>query len=105
MPASIPAPGLWELEIHQPFIPYITAENRGTWNIEIVSDNGREPVAYNASVGIVGWNLVGEFELPAGEVRVELSDRTDGMLVIADAFAWSPVRVRSQTAADETGLR
>jgi ABC-type transport system involved in multi-copper enzyme maturation permease subunit len=102
MPASIPAPGVWELEIHQPFIPYITAENRGTWNIEIVSENGREPVAYDAAVGVVGWNLVGEFDLPAGEVRVELSDKTDGMLVIADAFAWSPVRVRLQSTASQS---
>jgi hypothetical protein len=35
---------------------------------------------------------VGEYRLPAGEVRVELSDRAQGGLIIADALAWSPVR-------------
>lgn len=98
MPASIPAAGLWELEIHVPFLPYIPAERRGRWNLEIVSANGSEPVSYVASVGIVGWNLVGEFRLPAGEVRVEISDRTDGMLVVADAIAWS--RVGERTAPE-----
>jgi hypothetical protein len=100
MPAAIPRSGLWELEIHQPFLPYIPAANRGTWNIEIVTEDGREQVKYDASAGIVGWNLVGQFRLPAGKVSVELSDQTDGMLVVADAFAWSPVggRNRSTTA-------
>jgi hypothetical protein len=95
LPASLPAPGLWELEIHVPFLPFITAENRGRWNLEVVSGDGREPVTYDAAVGVVGWNLVGEFQLPAGDVQVEISDQTDGMLVVADAVAWSPVRVQA----------
>jgi ABC-type transport system involved in multi-copper enzyme maturation permease subunit len=92
LPASIPSAGLWELEFHLPFIPYIPAAARGTWNLEIVSDDGREPVTFDASVGVVGWNLVGQFRLPAGEVRVEISDQTDGRLVVVDAIAWSPIR-------------
>jgi hypothetical protein len=92
MPASIPAAGRWELELH---LPQFTDLDRGTWNLEIVTADGREPVTFNAAVGNLGWNLVGEFDLPAGEVSVELSDRTDGRFVIADAIAWSPARVRA----------
>ena len=103
MPVSLPNAGLWELELHQPFLPYIAAANRGHWNLTIVSSNGRETVSYDASVGIVGWNLVGQFQLPAGEVRVEISDQTDGMLVVADAIAWSPVGQQTSSPTTETG--
>jgi len=95
MPVSIPSPGLWELEIHLPFLPFLPPQNRGTWNLEIVSEDGREPVAFDATLANIGWNLVGRFQLPAGDVRVEISDSTDGRMVIADAIGWSPVRIES----------
>lgn len=100
LPVTIPAAGTWELEIHMPFLQYVLPQNRGTWNLEIVSDYGREPLAYDATVGSVGWNLLGEYELPAGEVRVEISDATDGALIVADAVAFSPVRVRTRAGSD-----
>lgn len=101
--ASIPSAGVWELELYQPFLQYVAPENRGTWNLEIVSGNGRESVGYDATVGATGWNLVGEYELPAGDVSVEISDATDGQLIVADAIAWSPVRVRGQASAAARG--
>lgn len=101
MPASIPTAGLWELEIHLPFVQILPAPNRGTWQLEIVTADGRETVSYDATVANVGWNLVGRFQLPAGDVRVEISDRTDGRMVIADAVGWSPVR--ADRPADDTG--
>jgi hypothetical protein len=97
MPVSIPLAGLWELEIHVPFTPIMQPQDRGTWNLEIVSADGRETVSYNAALANVGWNPVGEYQLPAGEVRVEISDRTDGLMVVADAVGWSPGRVRTET--------
>ena len=96
MPASLTAPGIWELEVHMPFLQYVAPDDRGTWHMEIVSDYGRETVDWNATLAAVGWNLVGEYDLPAGEVRVEISDMTDGLLIVADAVAWSPVRLRGQ---------
>jgi hypothetical protein len=95
LPAQIPTAGRWELEIHD---PGALASFRGTLDLEIVTANGREPVSYDASLGTVGWNLVGEFQLPAGEVSVEISDRTDGRMVIADAIAWSPVGAQNSAA-------
>lgn len=93
MPVTIPNPGMWELEIHIPWLQMMPqAEQRGTWNLDIVTENGRESVSFNAKAGALGWNLVGEYQLPAGEVRVEFSDKTDGRAVMADAIAWSPVK-------------
>jgi hypothetical protein len=89
MPAAIPAAGTYQLEIH---VPAFNVGNYRSWTLEIVSADGRETVHYDASAAIEGWNLVGEYRLPAGEVRVELSDRAESGLIIADAVAWSPVR-------------
>jgi ABC-2 type transport system permease protein len=88
---TLPSSGQWELEMHIPFLNFLPAEQRGTWNLEIVSADGRESVSYDATVGVVGWNLIGGYRLPAGEVSVIFSDRTDGRMVVADAIAWSPV--------------
>ncbi len=101
LPVSVPSAGLWELELHLPFLPFLAPNDRGTWQLTIVSDAGRENVGFDARAANLGWNLVGEFELPAGEVRVELSDETDGRMVIADAIGWSPLRQRG-TAASAT---
>lgn len=92
MPVTIPRAGSWELEIHIPWLQMMQqARQRGTWHLQIVSDNGRQSISYNASAGEVGWNLVGDYQLPAGKVQVVFSDKTDGRGVIADAIAWSPV--------------
>jgi hypothetical protein len=89
MPVVIPAPGVWELEIH---LPVFNIQSHRLWSLEIVSADGRESVEYNAATASAGWNLVGEYRLPAGEVRVELSDRAESGSIVADAIGWSPVR-------------
>lgn len=101
MPVSIPARGLWELELHLPYLPTLPPQNRGTWKLAVVSANGRDEISWDATAANIGWNLVGQFELPAGDVRVELSDETDGRLVVADAIGWSPVRIERVT--NDTG--
>jgi len=66
------------------------AKNAQQLELTIVSGDQRETVAFNTTEGCSGWNDIGEFELTAGDVKVELSDETDGFIVIADAMAWSP---------------
>ena len=46
---------------------------------------------FDASLGETGWNKLGEFDLPGGEVRLEVSNRTNGDEVIADAIRWQRV--------------
>ncbi len=88
-PVKIPGSDLWTLEVHVPQLDFVENNYRGNWELEIVTANGRSAVTYNANQNNIGWNVVGEFELPAGEVLVEFSNKTDGRLVIADAVAWS----------------
>ena len=43
---------------------------------------------FDAAIGETGWNKLGEFDVPGGEVRLEVSNRTNGQGVIADAIRW-----------------
>lgn len=99
MPVTIPSPGRWELEVH---VPPLYPNFRQTWNLDIVTADGRESVRFNAAVSNTGWNSLGEFELPAGTVAVEVSNASDGRVVMADAIAWSPVSVRAQIQQEST---
>lgn len=46
---------------------------------------------FDAALGETGWNKLGEFDLPGGEVRLEVSNRTNGHGVVADAIRWRRV--------------
>jgi hypothetical protein len=84
-------PGKWRLEIHLPKLD--VAGELGQWNLTIVNGRERRSVDYDASEGTFGWNVIGEYELSASTVDVELSDKTTGAAVIADAIAWSRVSI------------
>lgn len=87
MPATLPHAGLWDLEIHLPQ----DQRTRGRLRLEIVTTEGRETVEFDGSGRPLGWHLVGQYRLPAGEVKIEVSNETDAELAVADAFAWTPV--------------
>jgi hypothetical protein len=94
--AEIPRAGQWELEWH---LPRRTSDGSssgggpsGIWELSIVDESGDREVTFDAKVGEAGWNSLGRFDLTSGEVRVELSDETDGRYVYADAIRWTPVR-------------
>ena len=88
---DLPNSGRWKLELHLPQNWLPREKELGSWELNIVSDNKRELVHFDTAAGLEGWNLVGEYELPAGDVKVEFSNKTNGQGVIADAIAWSPV--------------
>ena len=94
--AELPRAGEWELEFYLPRRPASESSSRrgpsGTWNMLVVDTSGDREVEFDASVAGSGWNSLGRFDLASGEVRVELSDRTEGRFVYADAIRWTPVR-------------
>ena len=46
---------------------------------------------FDAALGETGWNKLGEFDLPGGKARLEVSNVTNGVVVIADAIRWRRV--------------
>ena len=71
----------------------LTAE-KGDFELKIVADGEETPVEFDAGAASVGWNDLGEFSLPAGEVSLVVSDETSGSIVVADAVRWRPVEER-----------
>ena len=67
---------------------------RGRWgndsnlNLQVYHDGGVEPVELDLSQVEEGWNHIGTYRLAAGPAHVEMTDRGQGRLVIADAVKW-----------------
>ena len=106
--AELDDSGTWNLQYHLPVDPRLaeshenmymgyasTALSRaqplgrqGTYKIRILQGGAEEAVSFDASVGTMGWNEIGSFEMAAGTVSVEVSSETDGSFVYADAVQW-----------------
>ncbi len=56
---------------------YIISSNEGSEEIEFKLENIED-----------GWNKLGAFHFPADTARIELSNRTDGRRIFADAVKW-----------------
>ncbi len=99
---DIPSAGLWDLEIHIPAASNVIRQDdmRGVWNLTITTNNGVETIAFDNRAAINGWNLIGSFELPRGEAKIEVTDQTDAIVVRLDAFAWTPVNTNSTTNSE-----
>jgi len=90
--AVVLKPGSWELEIHLPHKRrFRMARNWGVWHVAVVQGDQRHEIDFDAKEAPRGWNLVDVFDLNDGEVTVEFSDETTGMIVVADAVRWTPV--------------
>ena len=107
--AYLPAEGRWRLAYHLPPIRSFTGyfatgsgktnafskanltSSRGTYEMRIVWAGNQTNVEFDAGSGEDDWNCVGDFDLPAGEVFVHVSDQTSGREAIADAIRWLPL--------------
>ena len=89
-PNSVPGGGGLRVQIQTG----ILGEEKGTFDLKIVANGEETPVEFDAAAASIGWNDLGEFSLPAGEVSLVVSDVTSGSLVVADAVRWRPVEER-----------
>ena len=89
---TLPHDGLWRLAYHlwpiespegmfQRFVP-------GTYDMTLVANGKRRTIEFDATGSTNGWNDIGEFALGAGPVSLEVSNRTTGNVVFADAIRW-----------------
>jgi len=101
--AELPYAGSWRLELSMPAPAHIPGGGwrRGTYHLAVVdSSDHREELTFDAEAAETGWNMLGELELTGGEVRVELSNKTNGRTVIADAIRWLPAGAEKPPAAN-----
>jgi ABC-type transport system involved in multi-copper enzyme maturation permease subunit len=88
---SLPNDGTWDLEFHLPMKAIFPGKRWGTWHVIVRDSNGdQHEVRFDSEAGNEGWNLADKLNLPKGKVTIELSDKTDGNLIVADAIRWTP---------------
>lgn len=107
--AQLPAPGRWRLDYHLPEMEYTSASvslggsvvtnvrrqagwRYGSYDMRIVAGGAETIVELDGGAGEPGWNRIGDYDLPGGDVRVVVSDQTSGDLVVADAIRWRQVQ-------------
>ncbi len=101
--AELPTPGRWRLGYHIPERtlppppgygnePTDFYGELGLFDLAVVAGERAEPVAFDGADAAIGWNRLGEFDLASTQVRVEVSTRTNGDMVLADAVRWLPAQ-------------
>ena len=98
--AKLPAPGRWDLQVHlpgpsvshghwRPTSPLVR-DALGSYDLRIAAGGEERSVSFDGTYAEMGWNDVGSFDVAGTEVRVAVSDRTSGDVVVADAVRWRP---------------
>lgn len=54
----------------------------------IYHDDGEDEVSMDFLKAELGWNLLGSYYFSQGKAKIEITDKTSGNLVIADAVKW-----------------
>ena len=104
---ELPHAGRWRLDYHLPDVEAgqrdppaaltirvqedILDQDMGDLELTIVAGDAETALGFDAAAATEGWNELGEFTLPAGEVALLVSNRTSGSFVVADAVRWRPV--------------
>jgi hypothetical protein len=99
--AEISSDGLWRLEFYVPKMdvsenmrfsmplrpPYLPSE--GTVELSIISSDLSKKVELDLTNARVGWNIVDDFPISAGDVSVYVSNKASDGSVISDAIRWT----------------
>ncbi|MBN1904187.1 MAG: hypothetical protein JW927_03735 [Deltaproteobacteria bacterium] len=89
--SELPQSGTWDLEIYIPMRNVFPGKKWGRWHGVVIDRNGdRHQVEFDSKTGTEEWNLAGKYDFPQGKCTLELSDLTDGDIVVADAIRWTP---------------
>lgn len=95
--ADLPEEGRWRLAYFVSKKPIAAGADRiantmdtmGKYNLTLVSSDGdRQPIEFDAAAAEDGWNDLGEYGLPAGETRLQITNASSGKVVVADAIRW-----------------
>ncbi len=102
--ADLPTAGKWRLEFHIPKIADVPDQMRfglpelpsdlplyGEWEIEVLGNEVSTRLPFSLADSVVGWNVVGDLDLPRGDVKVLVSNASSSGTAISDAIRWSRV--------------
>jgi hypothetical protein len=101
--ASLPSAGRWRLSFYLGINPAGANQSQtspgvlrktllGQYEMALVSVNDRRELEFDGKQATAGWNDLGDFDLPAGEVKLEIANVTSGIVVIVDAIRWHQVK-------------
>ena len=92
---TLPKNGRWRLAYHLPGeavrqMRYgrLRRHSIGALDIRLIADGIETALLLDGGDAEIGWNDLGVFDLPAGRVRIAVSDKTTGDVVVADAVRW-----------------
>ena len=108
---ALPTAGRWRLSYHLPGASASEGRDRalgitpmvddfGTYNLLIVGGTEARPASFDAREAVPGWNVIGTYDMTKGRVSVEVSDATDGDVVVADAIRWQLATREAQARLD-----
>lgn len=85
--------GRWRLDYHIPWrLPpptFAHLDHVGQTRLTIQTAAGNPVATVESDFVAGGWNVVGVFDVPEGDVEVRVSGSSDASLVVADAIRWS----------------
>jgi ABC-type transport system involved in multi-copper enzyme maturation permease subunit len=86
----LPDKGLYDVYFYYPKI--IFSDRRGnqkdTYTFMVYNDDGKLPVDINTNDLSKGWNLLGTYYISADTAKIELTNKSAGRMVFADAVKW-----------------
>ena len=93
---DLPAGGQWRIALYIAEDVGPRAENQmkgalGEYTRNIVTGGESKALEFDASAAEPGWNTLSEMRLGPGETRVEISNKTSGRAIVADAIRWRQV--------------
>lgn len=93
---NLPNGGKWRVALFIPEDAGPQAENQlksalGEYTMNVVTGGETRPLEFDASAAEPGWNTLAELSLAAGENSIEITDKTTGRAIVADAVRWRQV--------------
>lgn len=99
--ARLPKGGRWALAFHVPLAPppdfpgnpALSPHLRllDSYHMVLRAGEDETSVEFDGRRAAFGWNALGTFEMPAGDVQLVISNRTPGQIVLFDAIRWRPL--------------
>ena len=88
---ELPDSTVWQLDYHVPVSLNRDGHKGLKYQMEITDRTGSQDVDFDVYNLEIGWNSVGEYDLDAGEVKINLVGTSQRGPLWADAIRWSKV--------------